>query len=113
FPSVAACEREGALDDPGDAATFRKSILDVRERASNATAYALHRDLLRLRREDPIFAAQGRFGIDGSVLSNAAFALRYFSDGYVDDRVVLVNLGGRLRRGGVAPTPPARPRPPP
>ncbi len=54
FPSLASVEMQAALTDPGDVATFRRSVLDLDERQSNATAYALHRDLLALRREDPV-----------------------------------------------------------
>ena len=38
-------------------ATFERSRLDLTERQRNPQAYALHRDLIRLRREDPVFSA--------------------------------------------------------
>jgi maltooligosyltrehalose trehalohydrolase len=51
--------------------------LDDRERRRRAAALALHRDLLRLRREDPVFRLQGEAGLDGAVLGPAAFVLRF------------------------------------
>ena len=44
--------------DPCDPQTFERSKLDWSEKERNIEALALHRDLFRLRREDPVFAAQ-------------------------------------------------------
>ncbi|MFL5212360.1 MAG: DUF3459 domain-containing protein, partial [Microvirga sp.] len=63
-------------------------------------AVALHRDLLRLRREDPTFARRRPGGLDGAVLGPEAFALRYFGEGG-DDRLILVNLGRDLERRSI------------
>jgi maltooligosyltrehalose trehalohydrolase len=50
---------------------------------------------LRLRREDPVFAAQRADRIHGAVIAGEAFLLRFFGeDG--DDRLLLVNLGRDL-----------------
>jgi len=95
FPSIASAEVIETLPDPGDRATFERCKLDFTERERHAAAYALHRDLLRLRREDAVFAAQGAHGIDGAVLSNEAFVLRFFGEPD-DDRLLLVNLGADL-----------------
>ena len=46
----------------------------------------MHRDLLRLRREDEAFRAHGSNGIDGCVLSPSAFAIRFFTAGHLADR---------------------------
>ncbi len=54
--------------------------------------YALHRDLLRLRRDDRVFSRQRRGELDGAVLGAAAFVLRYFGKAG-DDRMLIVNLG--------------------
>jgi maltooligosyltrehalose trehalohydrolase len=47
---------EGEIPDPADEATFRRSRLDraARERPGHRELYALHRALLRLRREVPV-----------------------------------------------------------
>ena len=92
FPSTAAEAGTAELADPADPATFAHCKLDFSERTTHRAAYQLHRDLLRLRREDPALAAPARF--DGAVLGEQAFVLRYFSaDG---DRLLLVNLGADL-----------------
>ena len=51
----------------------------------------LHKDLIKLRREDPVFRQQRRDAIDGAVLSSGAFLLRYFG-GDNGDRLLLINL---------------------
>ena len=60
-----------------------------------ARIYALHRDLLRLRREDRVFSQPRRGGLDGAVLGPAAFVLRYFGKAD-DDRLLIVNFGADL-----------------
>jgi len=103
FPSVAMLERHGGvLADPGDPATFERCRLDFSERETQAEAYALHIDLLRMRREDAAFAAQRAGGVDGAVLSSSALALRFFTPDHLDDRVIVVNLGSDLTRGSFA-----------
>ncbi len=72
------------------------SKLDWSERERNAEALALHADLLRLRREDPVFAAQDLKRLAGAVLSPHALVLRYFGSGQEGDRLVLLNLGTEL-----------------
>jgi maltooligosyltrehalose trehalohydrolase len=80
------------LADPCDEATFQRCKLNWSEREQRRGWYDLHVDLLALRRNDPIFSAQGRWGIDGAVLSNSSFVLRFFSEGGRSDRLLLVNL---------------------
>ncbi len=81
--------------DPGARSTFEASRLDLSERERNQAAMDLHRDLLRLRREDPVFAAQRADRIHGAVISGEGFLLRFMGDGG-DDRLLLVNLGRDL-----------------
>jgi maltooligosyltrehalose trehalohydrolase len=57
--------------------------------------YVLHRDLLRLRREEPVFRAQNCGGMDGAVLATEALVLRFFGTHH-DDRLLVVNLGRDL-----------------
>jgi maltooligosyltrehalose trehalohydrolase len=113
FPSLTDVEIQAALPHPGACETFERCKLDFRERETNAAAYALHVDLLRLRREEPVFSAVPFGGVDGAVLSASAFALRYFTPGHVDDRLLVVNLGADVTRGSfaeplLAPPPPPR-----
>ena len=95
FPSVATPEVQAQLTDPGDPATFQRCRLDLGERERHAEAYALHRDLLRLRREDAVFRAQRPRSVDGAVLAPEAFVLRFFDEDGAD-RLLVVNLGRDL-----------------
>jgi maltooligosyltrehalose trehalohydrolase len=90
FPSIAAAEAQRA-DDPADPGTFARCKLAERE--GRGTWLALHRDLFELRRSDPTLHAQGRHGIDGAVLSESAFVLRFYGERDDLDRLLLVNLG--------------------
>jgi maltooligosyltrehalose trehalohydrolase len=92
FPSLATAEMSGLFADPSDPATFERCKLDHSERQAHAHVLALHRDLLRLRREDAAFRAQRKNGVDGAVLADQAFLLRFFGDDG-DDRLLLINLG--------------------
>lgn len=98
FSSLATPEMQAILPDPTDPQTFMSSKLDLTERRSNKEAYALHRDLLRLRKGDPVFRAQKRGGIDGAVLGEGAFVLRFFGREH-GDRLLVVNLGADRRCG--------------
>jgi maltooligosyltrehalose trehalohydrolase len=101
FPSARAFEESSGLDAPAARATFDKSKLDFADRERHAGMYALHRDLLRLRRDTAAFTAQRRGVLDGTVFNDRAFALRYVIGG-TDDRLVLVNLGIDFDRGSIA-----------
>jgi maltooligosyltrehalose trehalohydrolase len=86
------------LPDPSDPATFERCKLDFADREKNAREYRLHKDLLRLRRDDPAFRARDSRWVDGAVLGPHAFVLRYF-EGTPDgtrDRLLLVNFGRDL-----------------
>jgi maltooligosyltrehalose trehalohydrolase len=96
FPSFASPDAQAAVPDPCDPAVFQRSKLDLSERRRHAEWYDLHRDLLRLRREDPIIGKQARERIDGAVISPQAFVLRYFGEDD-DDRLLIINLGGDLQ----------------
>jgi maltooligosyltrehalose trehalohydrolase len=103
FPSLARPELRARIPAPQNPAVFERAKLDFAERARHAAVYALHRDLLALRRDDPVFRAQRPGAVDGAVLGPEAFLLRYFGeDG--DDRLLVVNLGADLRLA-IAPEP--------
>jgi len=104
FRSVATRETRTHLVDPGAASTFERCKLDFSERETHREVYELHRDLLRLRREEAAFSAQEPRGLDGAVLSADAFVLRFFGRGEAggDDRLLVVNLGSDL---GLNPAP--------
>ena len=95
FRSIATRETRARLVDPGAVETFERCKLDHAEREANRETYELHRDLLRLRREDAVFSAQEPRALDGAVLGPEAFVLRYFGRGG-DDRLLVVNFGPDL-----------------
>jgi maltooligosyltrehalose trehalohydrolase len=95
FPSLAEPEVLDRVPAPDEWTTFERCKLDHGERSTHAEACALHRDLLRLRREDPVLGRQGEHGFDGAVLAPHAFVLRWFGGSH-GDRLVVVNLGSEL-----------------
>lgn len=95
FDSVAAKEMKGRLAVPHDLDVFRRSKLDWTELETNSEQVALHRDLLRIRRDNPPFAGSGSM-LEGAVIAEKALVLRSIRDGG-DDRLLLVNLGEALR----------------
>ncbi|MGH8903043.1 MAG: malto-oligosyltrehalose trehalohydrolase [Egibacteraceae bacterium] len=104
FPSLADPSASACLANPGDPATFERCRLDHDERDHplHREVLALHRDLLRLRRQDPVLS-DPEVGVDGAVLGPEAFGLRFFAtNGH--DRLLVVNLGRDL---------PLRPNPEP
>ena len=95
FPSIACAACDPFVMDPGAESTFERSKLDLSEREKHRDILDLHRDLLKLRRSDPVFSRVRARGIDGAVLGPHAFVLRYFG-GEAGDRLLLVNLGKTL-----------------
>jgi maltooligosyltrehalose trehalohydrolase len=96
FRSLATPEMQQRLIDPNDPATFELCKLDLTERESHSQAYALHCDLLRLRREDAVFSNRRAGALDGAVLGPEAFVLRFFTDSG-NDRILIVNFGRDLQ----------------
>lgn len=95
FPSLAGEQVRQSLRNPADASTFELCRLDFQERKTHAAIYALHVDLLRLRREDPVFRRQSADQIATAVINPECLLLRYFgADG--DDRLLLTNFGRDL-----------------
>jgi maltooligosyltrehalose trehalohydrolase len=102
FTNIDSPEVIDAIDKPYDIDTFLQSKLDLKERESNShrKALSLYRDLIKLRREDPVFSRAYSCHIEGAVLGQAAFLLRYFCED--QQRLVLFNLGRELH---LAPEP--------
>jgi len=92
FLSLTEDQAWQALPAPDEPEVFASCKLNFSERKNNRELYALHIDLLKLRREDSRLRQQSSGGIDGAVLGPAIFALRYFSANN-DDRLLLVNFG--------------------
>jgi maltooligosyltrehalose trehalohydrolase len=92
FPSMATAEIQKQLVDPADPNSFARCKIDFSEREKNRHLYDLHKDLLKLRREDVRFREQKFRGVDGAVLASEAFVFRFFGDDG-DDRLLVINLG--------------------
>jgi malto-oligosyltrehalose trehalohydrolase len=91
FLSLTIDEAWKSLPAPDDPQVFARCKLDFFEREENRAIYDLHRDLLKLRREDSRFRLQITDGVDGAVLGPASFVLRYFGKDN-DDRLLLINF---------------------
>ncbi len=86
--------------DPEERATFEHSRLDWSGADTHQEIVRLYRDLIALRRADPVFA-HCRYGtVDAAVLSEFCFVVRYWND--VDERLLVVNLGPDLYRKHMA-----------
>jgi len=92
FPSIAGAEAQRNLPVPTQRETFERCKLNLAERQTEQIFYDLHRDLIRLRREDSRFQKQIPGGVDGAVLGEQSFLLRYFGEAN-DERLLIVNLG--------------------
>lgn len=94
YRNLTTPEMQARLPNPGDPMTFANSKLDHQERLTHEEAYALHRDLLLLRRKDPVMQSVRRTGhVDGAVLNPDAFVVRFFGETKGHDRLLLFNLG--------------------
>ena len=89
-------DMQSVFSDPGSRETFERSRLDHAEASRHSEIYQLHRDLLRLRKEDAVISRQGQDGIDGAVLSQHCFIVRFFTREIDTDRLLVVNLGVEL-----------------
>ncbi|MDG3005615.1 malto-oligosyltrehalose trehalohydrolase [Paludisphaera mucosa] len=95
FRSTTLPELREALADPGARSTFSACKLEEPGDHREVSEFRLIRDLLKLRREDPIFRAQDALKVQGAVIGPEAFVLRFFAEAY-DSRLILVNLGRDL-----------------
>ena len=104
FARLGTPEAQAALPDPGAGATFDDCILEAKLRTSENPVVLLHRDLLRLRRDHPMFTDQRAGVLDAALIAEHAFVVRWFSDDGTGDRLLLVNLGPTFRKA-VLPEP--------
>jgi len=83
------------LADPSGESTFLESKLEEPEDHRAVPEFLLIQDLLKLRREDPIFRAQDASKLHGAVIGPQALALRFFGESS-DSRLLVVNFGRDL-----------------
>lgn len=98
FPSLDTDEARRSLPDPASISSFERSRLDWSERERHHEWHDLHRDLLHLRRDDPIFARQRADLLEAVALGRDCLAVRYFDElgAASSDRLVIVNFGQQL-----------------
>ncbi len=89
FPSIAAAVHK--VQDPQDAKAFTACKLKFEERRTHKEIYALHADLLKIRREDDVIKRQDHQAIEGAVFTQDAFVLRYKHK--EAHRLLVVNFG--------------------
>ena len=92
FSSVTDPDVPDVLAPPGGEETFMRCKLDFRERQTHSAAYALHRDLLALRRSESAILHSRK--VDGAILGDASFLVRFVADD--GDVMLMVNLGRDL-----------------
>ncbi len=95
FPSIASEDASTLVPSPEDEETFARCKLDFSDGEKNAEVLLMHRELIRLRKEDPLLGKALRGTFDGAVLGVSSFLLRFFGRA-LDDRLLLVNLGSHL-----------------
>jgi maltooligosyltrehalose trehalohydrolase len=95
FPRIASIEVNG-LPDPANPESFTASKLDWAEAERHAEMLLLHRDLIRLRKSDPVIARQDATMLAGAVVGPEAFLIRWCDAQRSDDRLLLVNMGPDL-----------------
>jgi maltooligosyltrehalose trehalohydrolase len=95
FRNLATPEMQARLPNPSDPETFERCKLKHEERQTHAEAFVLHRDLIRLRQQDPTFGHPRPGSVDGAVLAEEAFVLRFFGEGD-QDRLLFVNFSRSL-----------------
>lgn len=93
FPGLAQPSVQEQVPRPSDREAFARCALLDAERDADGPLRRLHRDLLRLRRSDPVLRDLGtdRVRIESSAPDVSVLVLRFLSE--LGDRLVIVNLG--------------------
>jgi maltooligosyltrehalose trehalohydrolase len=96
FPSLRDPEVRDRIANPNDESAFRACQIEWNETEAGAQAWRLHKDLLAIRRSDPVLANVGTFdvSVEASDSMPTVLVLRY-SNG-ATERLLLFNLGSRM-----------------
>lgn len=94
FASLSSPDIAERLPSPESEATFRRCRLrnDERLEGTHGQVFELHRDLIQLRKRDPVLAGSAREGLDAQTLNQRAFLVRYFGAVPGDDRLLIFNF---------------------
>lgn len=90
FPSLTDEDFAQRMASPSARSTFEDCKLDWGQRAAHTKIVDLHRDLIALRNA----FLPGLSKVDGSVLGDHLFLLRFFSALPGNERILVINLGG-------------------
>jgi maltooligosyltrehalose trehalohydrolase len=100
FPSMATAQARAFQPSVLERSSFERCKLDFSEREGHAAIYQMHRDLLRLRREDVAIRQRCFDRVEGAALNERALCLRFScAEG---DRLLIANFGPDLQ---LAPAP--------
>lgn len=102
FPSLKGPDARAKFPVPHDPATFERCKLRWEERPEQVQHRLLCADLLALRRDEEAFRQQQPGAVDGAVLADETFVLRYITPRPADERLLVVNLGADLVAGSFA-----------
>lgn len=94
FPRLGIKEVQKILPNPDEPLTFTQCKLDPTERIKNSQKLAFFKDLIHLKRTDPVFSHSETVKIDGAVLNQDVLLIRFF--GPKEDRLLIVNFGPDL-----------------
>ncbi len=92
FPSIASENAATLVPSPELEDTFQRCKLDFTECERHAEVLSLHRDLIALRKADPLLGKAVRGTFDGAVIGESALVLRFFGKA-LNDRLLVVNPG--------------------
>lgn len=93
FLPLATPAMQPYLPRPEDLSTFTQSKLNLDERQTHSDIYRLHKELLHLRRTDPVLSGENFSHVDGAVIWSSVFLIRFFSSASNNDRLIIINLG--------------------
>jgi maltooligosyltrehalose trehalohydrolase len=91
FAVFADPEKQARIPDPQDVQTHRRSMPDHGQRNDHADVYNLYRDLLAMRRDDPVLRHQDRQATRARALAPDVLAICRWHEG--QERVLLANFG--------------------
>jgi maltooligosyltrehalose trehalohydrolase len=72
---------------------FYSSKIDPLRRTRSDPLFAMYSDLLKIRHSDHVFSKNGLKFIDGSIISEDMFCIRYCGNSDNEDRLILCNMG--------------------
>ena len=93
FPTLTSEDMRQAAPRPGAPESFSSCKLDDRERTTDRPLYRLHRDLLRLRRDDPVLRDVGTpsVSVESAAPTPTLLLVRYLAA--AGHRLLVANLG--------------------